>query len=250
MPLQAAREKFGEYISGEAIPSEAFALLHSLFPEDFEHYTMALEIVNNTTGVTTDRFIFPVLPDNISIVNTKVTNVRKTAQGVSVMNNNSFIPIDIKIDGTFGRKFKLMIGSYETNAPSPFTGNGGMIPSIPFALTVKTGYGALKMMERLYEKSTRSVNGTTNTLILYNMTYNQQYVVKLLNLQSNQGVSENMIWKYSLSMQAVSPANTGIGQRAVQALKIMGFAAVNTRISETVVDLTMDAFNEHVPPVT
>ena len=247
MSLQAAREKFNGYIGGVGVPSTVYALLHVLFPEDFEFYNMALELVNNKTGIVTDRFIFPVMPDNVNIVNTKITNIRKTAQGVSVLNNNSFIPIDIRIDGTFGRKFKLTVGSYELPDPSLVT--SGMIPSVPFAASVKTGYGALKQLERLYEKSTRTRDGKTNTLILYNMAYNQQYVVKPMSLQSNQGVSENMIWRYTLSLQAVAPANTGIGQKALKRMELMSYAAINTRISETVTEDVSRLLSDEVPPV-
>jgi hypothetical protein len=242
MSLEAAREQFKSYADGDAVPAEAISLLHALFPNDFEFYSIAFELINKL-GVPTDRFILPVMPDSIEISKRKITNVRKTAQGVSVLTNNSFVPIDIKISGSFGRKFKMMVGSYEMPNLAD-----GLPTSIPFAGTVKTGYGAVKMLERLYEKSTRASNGKTNRLIFYNLAFNQQYAVKILNFQASQSVSENMIWRYSMTIQAISPSGNVIG-RAAKAMEMMGFASINNRLNKTVVEDTMQAFNENVPPV-
>ena len=205
MSLQGATEKLGSYFGGGIAGDAAKILLHTLFPEDFEFYMMALEL-QNEFAVVTDRFIFPVMPDQMSINKKKLTNIRKTAQGISVLNNNSFVPIDININGGFGRAFKLMVGSYETKDVG--IGYGGLVPRIPFSLSVKTGYGALKMLDRLFEKSTKSNNGSAKTLVLYNLAYNQQYVVKIMNLNIDQSISENMLWKYSMNLQAVAPRSS------------------------------------------
>lgn len=246
MSIEAAREQFKSYSDGDAVPAEVLSLLHVLFPNDFEFYTIAFELLNSK-GVPTDRFILPVMPNNIEIMSRKITNVRKTAQGVSVLSNNSFVPIDIKISGSFGRKFKMMVGSYEM-PDLDYLATHGIPTSIPFLGTVKTGYGAVKMLERLYNKSTRAKNGNTNRCIFYNLSYNQMYSVKILNFQVSQSTSENMIWNYSMTMQAVSPSGN-VFKKAGMAMALMAFTTINNRLNETVADDAMEAFNEAVPPV-
>ena len=84
MSLDLARQKFFKIAGDErtgAITSAGRALLNAQAPNDFEYYLMGFEVVNGANKVT-DRFVLPVLPENITINNTKIINIKKTAAGI------------------------------------------------------------------------------------------------------------------------------------------------------------------------
>ena len=229
---------------GSVITDASLSKLHALFPNDFEYYMIAFEI-ENAIGEVTDRFIMPIMPDSIAYDQRKIVNIQKTAQGVSVLTNNSFVPKQISLEGSFGKWFKVMIGARESGG---MTSEGLVIPSKPFFPNVKTGYGAMKQFERLIDKSVgRGRDGKPNTLIFYNLSFNTQYVVKVMNFNPRMGVDMNMVWKYGLNLQAVAPANTDPGKRVGRTSLLMGFSAINSRINDT--GITARAVSNTITPL-
>jgi len=189
------------------------ASLHYLYPNDFEYYAMSLELVSNSgpTEMTVDYFVFPVMPSNYNNSSTTLTNVRKTNSGVLSIRNSGFVPIDLKINGDFGRQFKVLIGSNEITAAAwKFSTAGGdfggnlQIPTPPFNLQLKTGYGAIKILEAICNKSRKVDNlGYPYTLYLYNPAMGENYIVEVENFTVKQEVSRSRIYSYSLQMKAL-----------------------------------------------
>lgn len=245
MSLELARKSFEELIGATAgvINRGAIAGAHALFPNEFEYYLIAFEIENK--GIVTDRFIFPVMPESMSYNERKITNIKKTAQGVSVLTNNSFVPASITLNGSFGRSFKMMVGSVESPNPA---GRDGFDPNSTFIPGIKTGYGATKQLQRLIDKSSRSIDGSPNTLIFYNMAFNTQYVVKVRSFDPSMAMDSNMMWRYSLTLDAIAPVNLGVGGRVAKTATLMGFAAINERVRRAGRQATSVA-GQFIPPV-
>ena len=139
------------------------ATLHSLYPKDFPYYAMSLELVqiSEEEEKTIDYFVFPVMPNQYSNTLHNLTNIQKTSSGVLSIKTSDFIPRDIKINGDFGVKFKLMIGKNHVHAAAwrlstnsgEYGGGNLQIKFKPFDIGVKSGYGALKVLEGIVNKS-------------------------------------------------------------------------------------------------
>lgn len=216
MSIQLARQKLfdiaGDELTG-AITSSGRALLHATAPDDFEYYLMGFEVVNGS-NIVTDRFVMPVLPENITINNQKIINIKKTAAGISSYQNNTFEPISISLNGTFGRRFRLTLGNFQSTDDQS--------TNKPFQLNVKTGYGLAKELERIYKKNGQlDGNNVPFRINFYNYAFNQSFVVEFNNLQFRQSQDKNVMWYYSLNMTAVAPAEIGGFQSTFnQALKV------------------------------
>lgn len=171
--------------------------IHSNHPDDFEYYMMAFELVDSDDRVT-DTFIFPINPDNISISQTNNTKISRTAGGVSVINDNRFIPFDISLNGNFGRRLKLLLGRKKEVSTI------GFYNSKEFDTNVKTGYGCCKILENILKKSRISdTKGNPMKLFFYNLAFNTNQLVEYTNYSFSQNVSQNIIWSYSLSLKAI-----------------------------------------------
>lgn len=247
MSVDLARQRFRELAqratgigaqSEEGVPlvsDNGKLIAHSLFPDEFEFYMMGFELIDNTEGErrVTDRFIFPVNPENIKINKRKIMTLGKSAGGISAFINNSFEPVKINITGTFGRKFRLLFGNKEdlsSQAEGPYTGNQGQTKE--FVPNVKTGYGALKRLERLYEKATKAKEGAPYFVIFYNLAFNEAFFVEIEAFQPSMSTQRNMIWEYALSMTAVAPATSSLG-RLRGKLKGGAIKLANERINRT-----------------
>jgi len=101
MSLEQAREKFNQIVGDFApandglITDSGKLLMHTLFPDEFEFYMMGFELIDSETRLVTDRLVFPVNPDAIDMGLGKITNIKKTASGMTVLSNNSFVPVPI-----------------------------------------------------------------------------------------------------------------------------------------------------------
>ena len=80
--------------------------LHALLPENFEYYMCSLELLDDN-GNTKGFLMFPVMPSNVVETKTAIASVTKTNAGVVTLFNPTFVPRDISIQGTFGRKLRL-----------------------------------------------------------------------------------------------------------------------------------------------
>lgn len=193
--------------------------LHALYPDEFELYACAFELINSD-GSVADFFSFPVMP--FSIEQTKSTNasIKKTYAGVIVNSNPTFKPFDIVISGDFGRKFKYVSNKVDSSSLS----NGDFNSSLPkdtiqlsevtvkahsvFSSDYKTGYGCTKRLESIIELAKmQDSSSQPYRLIFYNLAYNSNYLIEPTQIRIYQNRSKNMVWSYSINMRAVAPAS-------------------------------------------
>lgn len=205
--------KYTQYRS--LLSSLGASTLHYLFPQDFEVYICSLELVDSSDK-TLDLFVWPVMPEEMSENISTLTNIQKTSGGVCVLKTDTFIPTDIMIRGNFGRKLKLLLGrdkldftaiNYSTSAEGAFHSYGEMnFHNKFFSNTIKTGYGAYKVLQSIVEKS-RMLDKNKNPLHLYfyNPALGNSYMVEAVNIQPRQSRDLNMIWSYTLNLRSVAP---------------------------------------------
>ncbi len=194
--------------------------LNILFPNDFEYYMIAFELVDSK-GRTIDYLTFPILPDSFQEVKNERTTIKESAGGITSIGTSRFIPRDITIRGNFGRSFKFLINDVDFS----FTGlrfstmkgiykkedmnnNSLSLPKLPFSAKIKTGYGVLKILESIIDKA-NSVDSNNEPMLLYfyNPMLGNSYLVEPRNLTFDMDKSSNMIWNYNLSMTAIGPVN-------------------------------------------
>lgn len=198
MPLQNVREEFRSLLA-----SVGRAALHAQFPDDFEYYAISFELVN-FEGETVDMLIFPIMPSSISQSVKTIVNVKKAASSVVSLYNPSFNPFQIQLSGDFGRNFKILVGQQIAS------GVAIRLKSEPygdFDIQVKTGYGAMKILERIIESSLiNDENGRPLKLFFNNQAFNSNHIVEVNSYAFQQSEQKNMIWSYNLTLTAIAPA--------------------------------------------
>lgn len=190
------------------------AALHTLAPDNFEYYMCSLELLDSS-GNTKGFMTFVVMPNNILENKTQIATITKTNKGVSTLFNSTFVPRDISIQGTFGRKFRLLLGMKETENVStiPFFGGNMGFSVMDSNVLIKTGYGLTKMLKNMVEASNKLDNGNPCILIFNNYALNTHYVVEVMQDSYSQSIENNMLWYYSLEMKAVAPASAVRNQK-------------------------------------
>ena len=140
-------------------------VLNTIYPNDIEIYIVAFELTNSR-GQTKEYFIFPINPSSITEQMPFLTNIKKTAGGISVLNNNTFVPTNIAISGNFGRQFKILLGQelVHFSAIKFSTAAGDFVSQLKgaanfkgavFSTSIKTGYGCTKVLESILLKSSQ-----------------------------------------------------------------------------------------------
>lgn len=204
--------------------------LGALFPNDFEVYMMGLELVNSD-GDTEEYFLFPVMPKNISKSEPELTNLKKTAGGISILSTTTFVPETISISGDFGRTFKVLLGNTWLDFKALAIDTVKDVKSIsknrvarvlnPFSKTIKTGYGCTKILQGMLKKSvTVDDNGQPYRLYFHNPTLGEAHLVEKesfsLNMDEN---GSNMIWQYQMSVTTIAPIEDIRPQKRVSSLQ-------------------------------
>jgi hypothetical protein len=185
------------------------AALHSLAPDNFEYYMCSLELLDSS-GNTKGFMTFVIMPNNIMETKTQIVSITKTNRGISTLFNSTFVPRDISIQGTFGRKLRLLAGMKETENISkvPFFGGNAGFSFLKNDVLIKTGYGLTKMLKSMIDKSYElDANKNPCILIFNNYALNTHYVVEVMQSAFSQSVENNMLWYYNLEMKAVAPAS-------------------------------------------
>ena len=193
--------------------------LHALFPKEFEHYFFSLELVDSL-GRTVDYFSFPILPSSFSEEHTEITNIKKSMGGVVTIKNQTFVPKQINIRGDFGKKIKILLGGKGVEVfglkfsvkGGNFGVSGNPLGSleknfVQFSSFAKTGYGCVKIIEAMKDKSLQ-IDKVTNkpySLYAYNSMTGNNYKVEIKRFTHSQDKSSfNMIPSYNLSMTATA----------------------------------------------
>jgi hypothetical protein len=197
--------------------------LNIKYPKEFELYTIALELTDETFSKTLKYFIFPVNPSSIEENKPQLDNVKKTLSGVSVLKTPTFVPTDISLTGTFGRGFKVLLGSsledfihsFQERRDSALDGsisyrttNDSFTKGVEqvFDDRIKTGYGCIKILEEIVQESKKlGKNGEVRKLIFHNPALGNSYLVSAGNLRLFQNEQTNMIWNYTLSLKSIAP---------------------------------------------
>ena len=216
--------------------------LNIAYPDDFELYIFAFELLASN-GNTIKYFIFPVNPSNIRESSTFITKVTKTTGGVQVLRSDQFIPTDISVSGSFGRKFRVLLGSdYKDFVQSLSFGLDGSKPQ--FDARIKTGYGTCKVLESICNDSisVSPESGGPKTLIFHNLALGNSYVVEVVNLTFEQSESSNMIWNYNLTLKSIAPLSHFQTRKQNQknAFNLILTNAIQGSVDSLVNELTMN----------
>jgi len=199
----------------QLVTSIGRAALNSLFPDDFEYYVCSLELVKSTGDgdETVEFFVFPIMPTSISQSEPKIVNIKKSQGGITTLNTNTFQPIDISLKGDFGRRLKVLVGgnlknfsgiSFENNN---LKGNLSQVKKAAFDTKVKTGYGCMKIIQKMIRKSTQlDAKGNPYKLFFYNPSIGDNFLVQPLSADYAQSYGRNMIWTYNINFKAIAPA--------------------------------------------
>lgn len=212
---------FDEYL--DLLTNSGRAVANALFPNDFEYYSVALELTTSDDK-TVEYLTFPVPPEAIRVVSTQITNIRKTVGGVIAMSTPTYIPIRINIKGTFGRKLRILLGSgIDLGGLSAlrFSATAGVYSKEQaqgtgkrklgiFNPTIKTGYGVTKILQSIYDKSNAlDDKNQPFRCYFYNPMLGESYLIKINDLTLNQDKNaSNMLWNYSLDMTTLAPLDS------------------------------------------
>lgn len=217
--------------------------LHYLYPNDFEYYLMALELVNGDDE-TIDYFAFPVTPE-ITQREPKLINLVQTMGGVTFLSSSTvFTPKQITLRGDFGRKFRVLLnrnGDAYNFSAIRFTGvknkedliqNANSLKKATFDPVLKTGYGCIKILQSICEKSDGlDEKGRPFKLYLYNMALGESYWVKVMDLTLTGEKSKNTLWQFNLSLQAIGRLESLFGDSKKSMLKRLSIQQIQTGVN-------------------
>jgi len=181
------------------------AILNLQFPREFESYLMAFELVNSDKEIV-DYFLFPVLPSSFEENDNPLVNINKTIEGVSVLKNNTFNLKTINISGNFGVCFKFFLGRNK-KIQNELDGTAFYFGTREFSKELKTGYGATKALEAIFETLTqKDRKGGSYRLYFYNLAFGNSYVVEVVNKSFRQ--QNPRIWDYNIQLRVLAPVNS------------------------------------------
>lgn len=224
------------------------AFLHQLAPDNFEYYNCSFELYDGDLN-SVAYMEFVVMPNNIVETQTSMLQIIKTSNAVVSTFNPTFNMRDISIQGTFGRKIRVLLGMRETDDDN----NGSTIRRIASGnfgvnfmggdVLVKTGYGLTKMMQKIIDRSLRlDGNGKPHFLVFRNYALNSQYVVEVLQRSFSQSVENNMMWYYNVEMRAVAPASELVGTENMgKFMKQVAAGAIANSINDIMSDMSRAA---------
>lgn len=186
--------------------------LNALFPNDFEAYLIAFELVDSQDN-TLEFFAFPIMPNSLSINEPELTNIKKVNKGITSLKTDSFIPKNISLTGNFGRNFRILVRDKIIDFNS-FRGALGLLQGDFDGPNIKTGFGSIKVFQRLLEGSkVLDQKGNPVRLYFYNFPFSENYVVEVVDKTFTQSRETNMIWNYNVSLKAVAPINNSVRDR-------------------------------------
>lgn len=214
------------------------AALHVMSPDNYEYYMCSLELIdcsNNQIGFIS----FIVMPNNISESAQPIQTQTKTKNGMVTLFNDSFTPVNIAIQGTFGRKFRLVIGNVDPSEKGKKFLNG-YLGKIGSTITVKSGYGLTRVLKYILQKANELDDKGRPYILLYNnYSFNSSYVVDVVNYSFNQSIKNNMLWFYDIQLKAIAPGSAVKTQKQnnAQLLKTVSFNAMAQGLTNLINDV-------------
>jgi len=227
----------------EQVKGTAFTLLQtmgrqalaSLYPDDFEVYITALELVDSNEK-TVDYFVFPVNPQSITESENQIVSIKKTAGGISTLSTETYMPTMINLVGDFGRKFKILVGKnvvdFQGYNFSEKLGTDKVVQVL--SDTVKTGYGCTKVLEKMIKKSNQlDQNGKPYFLYLYNLNFGKVYLVKCIGQPTfTCNMEKNMIWQYNIQFQTLASLDQIKNKNQNKSnLKLLGYSQIQKSLN-------------------
>lgn len=216
--LEEANQRISEFTA-----NLGRAGLHYIFPNEFEHYAIAFEVLK-ANGKSVAYLNFPIMPDNMNIGISNAITVSNSSAGVETIINPSFIPFDFTATGTFGRSLRVVAqgesflsgGNFGLRLAKEFFSSkikaikdivgGG---TAKFSDTVKTGYGLCKVLEAMFALGSMvDESGSPYIMVMYNLSFNHSYIVEPLTISFSQDVGQNnAFWRYQLAVKATAPTS-------------------------------------------
>lgn len=243
MSVQNVKKKFISMLG-----TTGKAGLHTLFPNDFELYLIAIELVNSRNA-TEELFVFPINPRAIRRSEDSYTLIKRSAGGIVTTDSNNFNPIDINIEGNFGRSFKLLIGGQDLffSGVRFFRGNGELEAPV-FDAKIKTGFGCYKLFEKILQRS-RKIDqfGGAYKLYFYNSIFGEEYLVKYKQFTGHMDVNENFIHNYNASFTAVAPLKGLVGYDQRQKTNVIGYGVIQKEVNKLVGNIKRLLYNSNKP---
>ena len=214
------------------------AALHMIAPDNYEYYMCSLEVIDcNRKQIGFISFI--VMPNNISESRTPIQNQTKTKNGLVTLFNDSFNPVIISLQGTFGRKFRIVTNLTDpSEKKSFFDGNVGKI--LGTNIMIKSGYGLSKLLKFILDKSNEvDKDGRPYLLLFNNYAFNTSYVVDVVSYTFNQSIENNMMWYYDFQLKATAPGSAvqTKKQSNAQLLKTVASNAIAQGLSNVINDV-------------
>lgn len=235
--------------------------LNSLFPKEFEFYAFAFEIVDSK-GKSIAYLMFPINPDSLSININNPISVSSTSAGVESLINPNFVPFDVTASGSFGRSLRVVTqgdniltgGAFgvrlsnelitsKIKAVKDIIGGG----EATFSELVKTGYGVCKILEAIFALGCSvDENSVPYTMIMYNLSFNHNYVVEPMSISFPQDISANNgFWRYNFSLKCVAPLYAL--QTKDDAKKISAKKVLKSKVVASGVKTLASSFENYLP---
>jgi hypothetical protein len=211
-------------------------VLSSLYPSEIECYITALELVDSQNK-TADYLLFPLNPSSISESENQILNIKKTAGGISTTSTETFMPSVINLAGDFGRKFKILVGaSFVDFAAYNFSEGHNLKRDNIFDQTIKTGYGVIKLLEKIIKKSNQlDQYGQPYFMYLYNLNFGRVYLVKCIGQPTFQSsLDKNMIWSYNIQFQTLAELSQIRDDGVNSNLKLFAFSQIQKTLNNVV----------------
>lgn len=201
--------------------------VHALYPDDFEYYMCTLELLDSDNNLV-DCLVFPVNPDSMSETELNNSQITKTAGGITINSDFTFQPISLKISGSFGKRFKFLLGRDVV-----FNGHALSLNGKVFNNQIKTGYGVTKVLKNILSLSRLpDSKGNPHKLFFHNSCFGTSYLVKYISSEYNQSLSTNMYWTYSIALTAVAPMNNFTLNKNNTLIKVVSKGVLSQGIDE------------------
>ena len=215
------------------------AALHAMAPDNYEYYMCSLELID-CSGNQVGFISFVVMPNNITESTTPIQTQTNTKNGMVTLFNDSFAPVNISLQGTFGRKFKIVTDMVDPSEKGKnfFNGNIGKIAGIGIA--VKSGYGLTRVLQYILKKTNElDTQGRPYILLFNNYSFNSSYVVDVMSYSFNQSIENNMLWFYELQLKAIAPGSAvrSSKQNNAQLLKVVASNAIAQGLTNVINDV-------------
>ena len=214
------------------------AALHMIAPDNYEYYMCSLEVIDcNRKQIGFISFI--VMPNNISESRTPIQTQTKTKNGLVTLFNDSFNPVIISLQGTFGRKFRIVTNLTDPSEKKSFF-DGNVDKILGTNIMIKSGYGLSKLLKFILDKSNEvDKDGRPYLLLFNNYAFNTSYVVDVVSYTFNQSIENNMMWYYDFQLKATAPGSAvqTKKQSNAQLLKTVASNAIAQGLSNVINDV-------------